>query len=26
LGLRVSSKEEVQGLDMAVHGEEGYRL
>ncbi|QBD83552.1 ammonium transporter [Ktedonosporobacter rubrisoli] len=26
LGLRVSSKEEAQGLDMAVHGEEGYRL
>ncbi len=26
LGLRVSSKEEIQGLDIAVHGEEGYRL
>lgn len=26
LGLRVSSKDEVQGLDTAVHGEEGYRL
>ncbi len=26
LGLRVSSKEEAQGLDLAVHGEEGYRL
>lgn len=26
LGLRVSSKDEEQGLDMAVHGEEGYRL
>jgi ammonium transporter, Amt family len=25
-GLRVSSKEEIQGLDRAVHGEEGYRL
>src|SRR5689334_5024051 len=23
-GLRVSSKEEIQGLDRAVHGEEGY--
>lgn len=26
LGLRVSSKDEAEGLDMAVHGEEGYRL
>lgn len=26
LGLRVSEKEEAQGLDMATHGEEGYRL
>lgn len=26
LGLRVSEKEEAEGLDMAVHGEEGYRL
>ncbi|HTI14832.1 MAG TPA: ammonium transporter [Dictyobacter sp.] len=26
LGLRVSEKEEVLGLDMAVHGEEGYRF
>jgi len=25
-GLRVSSKDEIQGLDRAVHGEEGYRL
>jgi len=24
--LRVSKEEEIQGLDMAVHGEEGYRL
>ncbi|HEU5368047.1 MAG TPA: ammonium transporter [Ktedonobacterales bacterium] len=26
LKLRVSSEEEAQGLDLAVHGEEGYRL
>src|SRR5436305_2252469 len=26
LGLRVSEKEEEEGLDLAVHGEEGYRL
>ncbi len=26
LGLRVSSKDEAEGLDLAVHGEEGYRL
>lgn len=26
LGLRVSAEEEEQGLDIAVHGEEGYRL
>ncbi len=26
LGLRVSEKEEAEGLDLAVHGEEGYRL
>jgi ammonium transporter, Amt family len=26
LGLRVGSKEEEEGLDLAVHGEEGYRL
>ncbi|GHO99078.1 ammonium transporter [Reticulibacter mediterranei] len=26
LGLRVSEKEETEGLDLAVHGEEGYRL
>jgi Amt family ammonium transporter len=26
LGLRVSRKEELQGLDRAVHGEAGYRL
>lgn len=26
LGLCVSEKEEAEGLDMAVHGEEGYRL
>jgi Amt family ammonium transporter len=26
LGLRVSEKEETLGLDVAVHGEEGYRL
>ena len=26
MGLRVSSKEEAEGLDLAVHGEEGYRL
>ncbi|MBO0782769.1 MAG: ammonium transporter [Ktedonobacteraceae bacterium] len=26
LGLRVSEKEEALGLDVAVHGEEGYRL
>lgn len=26
LGLRVSAKDEAEGLDMAVHGEEGYRL
>ena len=26
LGLRVSDKDEAEGLDMAVHGEEGYRL
>lgn len=25
-GLRVTKAEEIQGLDMAVHGEEGYRL
>ena len=25
-GLRVSKEEEIQGLDLAVHGEEGYRL
>ncbi len=26
LGLRVSSQDEAQGLDLAVHGEAGYRL
>ena len=26
LGLRVSEADEDQGLDVAVHGEEGYRL
>lgn len=26
LKLRVSSEEEAEGLDLAVHGEEGYRL
>ena len=26
LGLRVSEKEEEEGLDLAIHGEEGYRL
>ncbi len=26
LGLRVPTKDEAEGLDMAVHGEEGYRL
>jgi ammonia channel protein AmtB len=26
LGLRVAAKEEEEGLDLAVHGEEGYRL
>ena len=26
LGLRVSHQEEEEGLDLAVHGEEGYRL
>ncbi|GHO49426.1 ammonium transporter [Ktedonospora formicarum] len=26
LGLRVSAEEEEEGLDMAVHGEDGYRL
>jgi len=26
LGLRVPEKDEAEGLDMAVHGEEGYRL
>jgi ammonia channel protein AmtB len=26
LGLRVTAKEEEEGLDLAVHGEEGYRL
>jgi Amt family ammonium transporter len=26
MGLRVSKEDEVRGLDMAVHGEEGYRL
>lgn len=26
LKLRVSSQEEAEGLDLAVHGEEGYRL
>lgn len=26
LGLRVSKEDEEQGLDLAVHGEEGYRL
>jgi Amt family ammonium transporter len=25
-GLRVSAKDETEGLDIAVHGEEGYRL
>jgi ammonium transporter, Amt family len=26
MGLRVSKEDEEQGLDLAVHGEEGYRL
>jgi Amt family ammonium transporter len=26
LGLRMSAEEEVQGLDLAMHGEEGYNL
>src|SRR5262249_2549157 len=26
LGLRVSDKEEQEGLDVAVHGEEGYNM
>jgi multidrug efflux pump subunit AcrB len=26
LGLRVSHQEEEEGLDLAIHGEEGYRL
>ncbi len=26
MGLRVARKDELQGLDRAVHGEEGYRL
>lgn len=26
LGLRVTAEEEEEGLDLAVHGEEGYRL
>jgi Amt family ammonium transporter len=25
-GLRVSGDEEIQGLDLAMHGEEGYNL
>jgi Amt family ammonium transporter len=26
VGLRVSEEEEVQGLDLSQHGEEGYNL
>ena len=26
MGLRVSSREEAVGLDIAAHGEEGYRI
>ncbi|MBV9019094.1 MAG: ammonium transporter, partial [Ktedonobacteraceae bacterium] len=26
IGLRVTSREEALGLDLAVHGEEGYRI
>ncbi len=26
MGLRVTSKEEAVGLDIAAHGEEGYRI
>jgi Amt family ammonium transporter len=26
IGLRVSEEEEVQGLDLSQHGEEGYYL
>ncbi|MGD0097912.1 MAG: hypothetical protein ABSB60_15590 [Terracidiphilus sp.] len=26
MGLRVSSNEEVQGLDLSQHGEQGYEL
>jgi len=26
LGLRVTEQEEEEGLDLAIHGEEGYRL
>jgi Amt family ammonium transporter len=26
LGLRVSEDQEIQGLDLAQHGEEGYNM